>query len=249
MTLMLFSVIRRHLEAEVQGLDPALYAPSDAVQVLEELERIERLASAAKALVAPRAAESGQWSREGHVTPEHWLAKKTGSTVRSARDTLATGEKVKQLPKVEAALRKGHLSAEQAAAVADAAAADPSMQDKLLDTAQGDSLAALRDTAERVKAASRRDDPEAEQARIHRQRSLVTYRERVGATTLKATGPRDAMATVKANLEPSSAPPSKPHVSRGGGSRRRPMPSTGWWPWHRPRVPLQTTARPRPRAA
>ena len=199
---MSFGAIRRSLEAEVQGLDPALYAPSDAVKVLEELERIERLASAAKALVAPRAAESGQWSREGHVTPEHWLAKKTGSTVRSAKDTLATGEKVKQLPKVEAALRKGQLSAAQAATVADAAAADPSMQDKLLDTAQGDSLAALRDTAERVKAASRRDDPEAEHARIHRQRSLVTYRERDGATTLKATGPRDAMATVKANLEP-----------------------------------------------
>ncbi len=75
----MFSAVRRQLEAVVAELDPKVVAPADAVTLLADVERIERLATAAKALLAPRAAESGAWRREGHVTPEHWLAQRSGA--------------------------------------------------------------------------------------------------------------------------------------------------------------------------
>jgi hypothetical protein len=66
----MFTAICRQLEAVVHELDPALLAPVDAVRVLTEVDKIERLAAAAKTLLAPRAAESGRWRRDGYATPE-----------------------------------------------------------------------------------------------------------------------------------------------------------------------------------
>ena len=198
----MFTVIRQHLEAVVHELDPEVMAPADAVAVLEEVEKIERLAGAAKTLLAPRATESGQWQRDGHVSPEEWFANKTGTTIGEAKDTIETGKKVKKQPKVKRALRKGKLSRKQASAVADAAAADPAATDSLLSTAERESLKVLRDQAERVKAAARAESAEAEHERLHRQRSLYTRKDRDGAAVLTARGTPAAMAEIKSHLEP-----------------------------------------------
>ena len=59
---------------------------------------------------------------------------------------------------VEQAVRKGELSGAQAAAVAEGSAADPSAQEQLLNRAKNDSLAGLREEAERVGLTFRRID-------------------------------------------------------------------------------------------
>jgi hypothetical protein len=194
--------IRQQLEAAVHELDPDLLAPTDAVALLAEYERIERLAGAAKTLLAPRAAESGQWRRDGNVSPEEWLANQTGTTITEAKDTIATGERVKDQPKVKRALTKGKLSRKQAASVSEGAAADPTATDNLLELAEKESLRVLNDKVDRVKAAARAEDAEAAHRRIHAARALWTRKDRDGSAVLTARGTPVAMAEIKARLEP-----------------------------------------------
>ena len=91
---------------------------------------------AIKTLAATKIAESGRWEQDGSRSPEDWLAVKTGTSKGDAKDTLQTGKQLKDLPATEDALRKGKLSRKQAKTVADAASADPSAEDDLLDTAE-----------------------------------------------------------------------------------------------------------------
>jgi hypothetical protein len=197
-----FGEVRRQLQTLVGELDARLLRPHDAVKLLAEVEQIKNLACGAEALVAPRAAESGQWQRDGHLTPESWLATKAGTTIGEAKDTIATGEKVASLPKVDDALRRGELSARQAALVADGAAANPAAQDKLIRTAQRESVKVLRDEVDRVKAAARAEDTEAEHARIHRERAYRTGKRADGSCYLSANGTPEAIAAFNARLQP-----------------------------------------------
>ena len=140
--------------------------------------------------------------RNGNVSPEEWLANKTGTTISEAKDTIDTGDRVKDQPEVDAALRKGKLSRKQAAVVSDAVAADPSAAQALLDTAERDSLKVLRDKADRVKAAASQEGAEAAHQRIHQARSLYTRKDRDGSAVLTARGTPAAMAAIKSHLDP-----------------------------------------------
>jgi hypothetical protein len=130
--------VRGQLADGVADLDPHGLTPADAARVLEELVAIEKLAAGARTLIAARAAEDGAWRRAGYKSRDEWLARKTGTTTGKARKTLDASERLDDLADTAAALRHGELSDDEAAAVIDAAAADPSAERRLLDQARGD---------------------------------------------------------------------------------------------------------------
>src|SRR5439155_21329732 len=95
-------------------------------------------------------------------------------------------------PKTDAAARKGTLSPQQAAAITDAASADPKAEDDLLDLAARASLGELRDEAARRKAAA--EDQEAKHQRIHAKRHARSWTGPDGAWKLSASGPPESGA-------------------------------------------------------
>src|SRR5437763_10529480 len=97
---------------------------------------------------------------------QNMLAAVSGSSVGAAKAELEAAERLKALPATAAAQREGKLSPEKTAAIADAATADPSAEDGLLDKAEQQSLAEVRDGCHRAKAAADAD-PEATRRRIH----------------------------------------------------------------------------------
>jgi hypothetical protein len=124
--------IRAGVAAFAASFDAALISPADAEKVVKEAAAIENIAATVKALAAARAAKGGEWRRNGARSPAHDLARKTGSTVAKAREALDTGEKLAELPELDAAARSGELSPAQAAPIADAASADPSSESRLV---------------------------------------------------------------------------------------------------------------------
>jgi hypothetical protein len=123
--------------------------------------------------------------------------------VTAAREALATVERTKSLPATDRAVRSGQLSAQQAAAVAEAAAADPGAEQQLLDAAPEESLAELRNRADRVKAAARSaEDEAAREERIRRGRSLRRSVAADGSHELHARGTAADIAAFWARLQP-----------------------------------------------
>ena len=120
--------IKSELAAAVADLNPSAVHASAVVSLFEQFDRIERLASCAKTLLARRIDDTPECKRSGYPSPAEFLAAKSGSSVGAAKDTLSTSAKVAVLPVVEQALRGGQLSGAQAVAVADAAARAPREQ-------------------------------------------------------------------------------------------------------------------------
>jgi hypothetical protein len=84
--------------------------------------------------------------------------------------------------------------------VAEAAAADPAAEARLLDQAARGSLGELRDHARRTKAAADAD-PEATRRRIHAGRRVRCWTDADGTAHLKASGPADAIARLRATVD------------------------------------------------
>jgi hypothetical protein len=124
--------LRQGLSRLAAGFDPRLLSADDAARVVADASAIEKIAAALKALAATRVAESGRWRREGARSAAHHLARTTGTSVAKAAEALETARRMRSLPEVSAAVRCGELSAEQAAAVADAASADPGAEGRLV---------------------------------------------------------------------------------------------------------------------
>jgi hypothetical protein len=191
------------LRSVVQRLDPAALTGPEAVALVDWFTELERLAAAGRALVAARAADTNQWRRDGDRSPEHWLARKTGTTVGAAKDALDMARRLQELPKTDEAVRAGRLSAQQAAAIAEAASADPDAEEQLLAAAPDESLAELRARADLVKAAARSAEEEAQrQEAIRRSRSLRRCQAPDGAHELHARGTAADIAAFWARLQP-----------------------------------------------
>lgn len=138
------------------GFDPALVSPAQANAMVDDAAGIEKMAATIKALLAARVAETEVATREGDKTPAHALARKTGTTVGKAAETIRTGKRLAKQPKLDAAARQGKVSPEQAAAISDATEADPGAEERLLKQAQHSTLIELRNECERTKAAADR---------------------------------------------------------------------------------------------
>jgi hypothetical protein len=184
-------------------LDPSTLTGPQAVALLEWFTKVERLASAGRSLVAARAAETNQWRQSGARSPEHWLAQQSGTTVGAAKESLETARRLQQLPETDKAVREGRLSQQQAAAVSEGATADPDAERSLLDAAPDESLAELRNRAERVKAAARSaEDEAAREQRIRRSRSLRRSTNADGSHELHARGTAKDVAAFWSRLQP-----------------------------------------------
>jgi hypothetical protein len=184
-----------------RDLDPISVPLADAAAVYQSLARIEKLAAGAKLRMAKRVEESNEWRRGGHRSAAEWLARTSGTSTGSAHAELATSQRLAALPGTEDAVREGELSSVQAAAIAEAAAADPAAEERLLKKAKRASVRELRDECARTKAAAD-PDAEARYERLRRERSLRTFTDHEGAWNLHARGTADAGAKIMAALNP-----------------------------------------------
>ncbi|MCA1846003.1 MAG: HNH endonuclease [Actinobacteria bacterium] len=193
--------LREAVGREVEGLEPALIHAPDAARLLAEFSRIEKLASAAVTLLAPRAADSGAWRSAGERSAAHWMARTTGVSVGQAVTTLETGAALAELPAAADALRSGQLSSRQAAEIASAASAAPGSEASLVRTAAVEGLAGLRERCRQVKAAALPDENRRYEL-VRRSRRLRHWTDPDGAFRMDLLTTPDAGAEILAALEP-----------------------------------------------
>jgi hypothetical protein len=184
----------------VSAFEPALISAAQAEGVMERAARIEHAAATLRALAAARMCETELWEGGGDRSPAHMLARRTGQTVSGAAAELEAAKKLADHPKTDAAARAGKLSPQQTAAIADAAEADPTAEDDLLDLAGRASLGELRDEAARRKAAA--EDQEAKHRRIHAERHVRSWTGADGAWKMGVSGPPECGARFMARLQP-----------------------------------------------
>src|SRR6478736_7088317 len=135
----------------VDGFDPELMGPRDAMDLVAVFSRIEHLASAGVALAARRVAGTDLWRRRGgHRSAAHWLAHVTGMGVGDAVRLLETAEAVEHAPDTRDALKAGAVSTRQAKAIGRAETADPHAGKRLLAEATTKSAKELEDELARV---------------------------------------------------------------------------------------------------
>jgi hypothetical protein len=208
--------VEKVLRSELGRLVPGDIPLSDAPAMWQAYDAIERLASAAKTLLASRVDESGVAQRAGDRGTPEYLARRSGSSLGAARTSLETSKKVADLPNTQAAMRRGELSRSQADEIANAAAANPEAEQPLLRKAAHSSLPELRDECARRRAEG---DPDrnATQGRIHRERRLRRWTDAEGAWNLAARGTPDAGSRFNAVLDPIID--ELFHTARGEGRR------------------------------
>ncbi|MGH9264257.1 MAG: DUF222 domain-containing protein [Acidimicrobiales bacterium] len=183
------------------SFDAAVLSADQAGSVVAGAAALERMAATVKALAAARMADTGAWKASGERSAAHALARSTGTSVGQASESLATAKRLRTLPLLGAAARAGELSFQQAAAVADAASADPAAEHRLLAKAKRSSLAELREECARTKAAAL-PDAEARRRAIHAQRFLRSYLDGEGAWNLRMRDNPEVGAAVMAAIEP-----------------------------------------------
>ena len=135
---------------------------------------MERRAGALKTLLAARAAEAGEWRRAGYRSPEEWLAQQSGCGYGQAAGTLNASEKLKELPALDEALRKGELSQPKLTELAKTAT--PDNEKTLVQQSKRQSYRQLKRTCQQERAKARSEEQEeARNRRIHNQRVFRTW--------------------------------------------------------------------------
>ncbi|MDQ4133542.1 MAG: hypothetical protein M3179_10125, partial [Actinomycetota bacterium] len=117
-----------------------------------------------------------------------------------AGDTLATARRLRSLPAVSAAARRGELSPSQASAIAEAAELNPGAETRLVQKAGCASLAELRDDCAATKAAV--SDAEAQRRRIHARRYLRSRTDAEGGGHLHFYDTPEIVAEIEKALAP-----------------------------------------------
>ena len=162
------------LQGFVEAADPGQVPARDAIDLVRVLDRIGRVAEAAKAAAAGRVAESSLWSKAGHRSPAHWVARETGIGVGEAIRLLETAEAVAAAPVVHEALVAGVVSSRQARAAARAEKAQPGAGERLVVKASSVSVTELETDADRIVAAASSESEAEKSARMHEKRMLRT---------------------------------------------------------------------------
>jgi len=189
------------LRDAVAGLDIEGVPDEEVAPMWAHLDAAERLASAAKVLLARRVEQCEIWRREGHRSAADYMAAIAGGSITGARATLTTSKRLSELPTTEAALRAGRLSNAQTTRIAEAASVNRGTEVGLLKLAATASLRELDDACSRAKTAGD-PDPDATYRRIHRNRRLYETRDPEGAWCLHGRGTVDAGAEFNSALEP-----------------------------------------------
>ena len=171
--------LRQSIAGFARGFDAAALSPGDAAAVAKLAAQIEASAASVKALAAARAAEGKGWQQAGYRSPSEQLSDLAGMSPTNAKRALDTGRRLAEQPEVASAALAGELSLEQAAAVSEGVAADPSASQQLLEKARNSSIAELNNEVAKVKAAH--TDPEERRQDIQKKRALRRWPDRDGA--------------------------------------------------------------------
>ncbi len=188
------------LEQAVGQLEPHRLGGATSVQMLECFCRLEKLASAGKALCALQVADCNAWWDTGHRSPAHLLAQISGTTVGRACEVIQTAELMQKLPQAGAAYRAGRLSERQAAEIATAAELSPNAEQELVWAAERQALQELRRRCAEVRARARSESER--QQYLHRRRELKHWVDYEGAFRLSGRLTPDSGAVILACLEP-----------------------------------------------
>jgi hypothetical protein len=190
----------RAVASLVSALDPATVEPAHALPLWEAFDRIERLATSAKTLLAAPVADSGAWKLAGARSPAAHMARLSGTTKAAAQRAIDVSRAVAQVPAFADVLRTGELSSMQAEAIGPAVAADEDATERLVGVARRASVGELREACLRTRAAAD-PDPEATHRRIHRERSLRFRTDGEGAWRISGRGTGDQGALIKKAIE------------------------------------------------
>jgi hypothetical protein len=201
LSLATMRIAERAFGQMVGGLDPNDVPLRDATPLWSAFDRIERLASSAKTLLAARVDEAGDWKLAGARSAADHMAKLGGTTAHVARRSLETSKQVAELPVIADAMRGGVLSSLQADAIARGATADPSAEARLLRKAQSTNLSELREECLRTKAAAD-PDRDATHRRIDAERYARFHTDLEGGRNLVARGTGDRLSRIEKALEP-----------------------------------------------
>src|SRR5271166_2432415 len=106
------------LSVFVARLDESLLKGNDAKVLVGFFSRIERLASAGKAICALRVATTGVFSEDGHRHGAEWLSKQTGESLGHCVSVLESAKTISELLELAEAFLSGQLSSSQAKEVA-----------------------------------------------------------------------------------------------------------------------------------
>jgi hypothetical protein len=146
--------------------------------------------------LADRAADAGEWARQGYHSPEDWLAHKTGTGYGQAAGTLNASAKLKELPGLDDAVRAGELSGPKLNELA--RAATPENERRLRQAAKTENLRQLKRTCAKEKAQARSEEQEAARhQRIHNERFHKSWTDDEGAYRYEGK----ATAAVGARIE------------------------------------------------
>jgi hypothetical protein len=204
--------------AVVAAMDSDSLPAEEASRFVDLFGELERLATAGRTIAGRSVEKSRLWWQQGYRTPAMWMASHAQTTVGSAITTLETGRALEELPATRERFRSGTLSAMQAAEIARAAAADSDAERQLLDAAESESVAGLRELCRAVVAASNRD-PDSDE-RIHRSRYLRHWSDPDGAVRLDARLTPDAGARVVAAIRARGRTLLERARASGAGERR-----------------------------
>src|SRR5919204_3295449 len=104
---MRLSELRNAMSGYAARIDAARLAAEDAARVVEDAAAVEKMAATVKSLAAARVAETNVWKRDGDLSAAHHLARTTGTPVGQARDALESALRLRVLPVIDAAARRG----------------------------------------------------------------------------------------------------------------------------------------------
>jgi Domain of unknown function (DUF222) len=197
---MRLSDVRIAMSEYATRFEPDLVSAADAADVVEDAAAIKNMAATIEALAAARVAETEVWKRNGDRSAAHQLARTTGVSICQAQETLKAARRLEGLPATADAARRGELSPQQVAVIADAASVNADAESNLLDQARAASYGELRDECARVKANA--TDLEARRRRIHEHRYLRHWEDTEGAGMLQLRDNPEVVAGIVASLEP-----------------------------------------------
>ncbi|MGH9025358.1 MAG: hypothetical protein ACRDWD_04475 [Acidimicrobiia bacterium] len=172
--------IRDELDDLVAAVDPHALDGRRARRLFDIAVEIEQRAAALRLLVAGRLDETLGWRGEGDRSSAHYVARKTGTTLRDAVGAMQTAQRLDPNGATADALRSGELSAQQASEITAACVADPHAEKRLVEQAGREGFQELRHECRRVKAAARAGEIAHDDA-IRRSRFLRTWTDEDGA--------------------------------------------------------------------
>lgn len=191
------------LRSAVTGLarrfDAHLLSQAEARRALHDATAIKNAAAVMESLAAARVAESCDYRREGFRSPAEQIAKETGTSLGAAIDALKMAERLEELPGLDAAARRGEVSPQQAASIADAASVAPEAEQRLVAEAKALPLRELQARCATTKA--ERVDREQLRARAHRNRCVRKWQDPDGTGHFRTSGPADVIEQMWARIE------------------------------------------------